>query len=485
MTDTEPPRAAVPATPRLPLPMRLSLVSLVFAAVVATVLTALGGWFLHQQQQDNAVKGAHLAAEELARRSARLVGLGLPLTDIIGFGEQCRAVISGDPKLDRAMVFDAAQAGWFSSADTRPSWPLAQALAETTPGAAQVRTGSDGARYVFSPIRGNGVTLDGWAVVRIDGQAVLQSTLLRIGWLVLAGMLLFAGGLVLQQRVFWRTVGHPLARLVQAADNVHSGDSQALAALPPGDETDDIGRLHAALRRLVQRLQAAQAQLQTQNEGLEATVRERTLLLELANADLERDIQRRQQLEAELREMASTDILTGLANRAFILQHAQRRIEAARRERRPLALMLLDFDHFKLINDTHGHAVGDEVLRTMAQRVRQVCRGSDVVARLGGDEFLLACEGFDSVLQVEQFAQRLVALFDDAVGVGVLRLKVGVSVGVGLFPHHADDFEGVFAAADAAMYGAKQRGGGVAVAPLPASETAAPAQALVQSPQRR
>jgi diguanylate cyclase (GGDEF)-like protein len=190
-------------------------------------------------------------------------------------------------------------------------------------------------------------------------------------------------------------------------------------------------------------------------------------------------------LELDLREMASTDTLTGLANRAFILQHAQRRIEAARRERRPLALMLLDFDHFKAINDTHGHAVGDEVLRTMAQRVRQVCRGSDVVARLGGDEFLLACEGFEGVAQVEQLAQRLVALFDDPVGVGVLRLKVGVSVGVGLFPQHADDFEGVFAAADAAMYQAKQHGGGVQVAPVAAGSADGAISPLVQAPQRR
>ena len=222
----------------------------------------------------------------------------------------------------------------------------------------------------------------------------------------------------------------------------------------------------------MERLQAAQLQLQTHNERLEATVRERTVLLERANAELERDIRRRQELEEELRTMACTDTLTGLANRAFILPHVQRRIDAARREGRPLALMLLDFDRFKHINDTHGHAAGDEVLRSFAQRVQQVCRGSDVVARLGGDEFLVACEGFQTPAQVLQLAQRLAQLFDEPVAVGELRLTVGVSVGVALFPQHADDFDGVFAAADAAMYQAKQHGGGVAMAASPARAAA-------------
>jgi len=121
---------------------------------------------------------------------------------------------------------------------------------------------------------------------------------------------------------------------------------------------------------------------------------------------------------------------------------------------------LFDFDDFKQINDTYGHAVGDQVLQIMGKRIEQVCRQSDVLARLGGDEFLVAFEAYLDDAQVESLCNRIVALFDSPMQLGNLSLRVGVSIGVALFQRNGDDLTTLLAAADSAMYAAKQSGGG-------------------------
>src|SRR5262252_4133447 len=130
-----------------------------------------------------------------------------------------------------------------------------------------------------------------------------------------------------------------------------------------------------------------------------------------------------------------------------------------------MGLLMFDFDGFKLINDTHGHAVGDEVLRTMVQRIHHTCRASDALARLGGDEFLLAFDGDGAEADVERFVQRLLAQFDEPLTVGAAELRVGSNIGIARYPDHAPDFDALFARADAAMYVAKQVGGGYLLRP--------------------
>src|SRR5687767_1824903 len=210
----------------------------------------------------------------------------------------------------------------------------------------------------------------------------------------------------------------------------------------------------------MRRLMDARRELLKQNEALEQAVQIRTMQLELLNAELERDIERRKELEEELRLQATTDTLTGLHNRAYILPHARSMLQRAQREHKAMGLLMFDFDGFKQINDTHGHAVGDEVLRIMAQRLQRTCRSSDALARLGGDEFLLAFDNAGDDTEVEAFARRLLALFDEPLAVGALSLRVGVSVGIALYPEHAGTFDSLLARADHTMYAVKQDGGG-------------------------
>ncbi|MEC5384496.1 diguanylate cyclase [Uliginosibacterium sp. H3] len=439
------------------LPLRINLISLIFAALVASVLTALGGFFLHHQERDNAIARATLAADELATRASRLIAFDMGFADFLGFDEQCAAVIRNDPMLRDAALFDTHGAQQYHSGSGTIIWPEYAQLPEADD--TQTVTTPSGILVLNPVVRGKGEVL-GFAVVAINDAVVMEATLRNVGWLVACAAALFVAGLIIQQGIFWRAVGRPLASLVRTADSIQPDKLVEIPHLPDLDSNDDIGRLYRAFSRLVQRLLEARRDLLTQNEQLEHAVQERTTELERVNADLAHDIERRKELEEELRKLASTDPLTGLANRAFMMPYLERRIEQARRHRTPLGLILLDFDGFKHINDTYGHAVGDGVLQTMGLRLQQICRQSDVLARLGGDEFLISFEGLQEQYQADALCRRVVSLFATPIEIGDLKLQLGVSVGAALFPNNGDDLTSLMAAADIAMYAIKQRGGG-------------------------
>jgi diguanylate cyclase (GGDEF)-like protein len=145
------------------------------------------------------------------------------------------------------------------------------------------------------------------------------------------------------------------------------------------------------------------------------------------------------------------DDLTGLGNRALLLDQLQDHVEAGR----PVAVCLLDLDRFKEVNDTLGHGVGDEVLRRVAERLRAGVRPDDIVARLGGDEFVLLLE-VDTVEEALSIVDRVVAQLQRPYEVGGARLEVDASSGVAMLPEHGTDLEVLLRRADAAMYAAKE-----------------------------
>jgi diguanylate cyclase (GGDEF)-like protein len=458
----------LPANPMsLSLPLRINLISLVFASLVASVLTALGGWFLHHQQNESAVIRARLAAEELSARAQKLLDLQLSFGDFIGFNEQCAAVIRGDAQLRQAAAFDAERKLRFHSGTQGLAWPEDAGIPEGSNALVVPSPGGPLVILAFAPGRAGSA---GYAVVAVDGSEVTQATLRSVSWLVASAMVLFVLGLLIQQGIFWRTVGRPLASLVRTADNIQPDNlAEGLPTIDAEHSDDDIGRLYSAFSRLMRRLMDARRELLKQNEALEQAVQIRTMQLELLNSELERDIERRKELEEELRVQATTDTLTGLHNRAHILPHARSMLQRAQREHRAIGLLMFDFDGFKQINDTHGHGVGDEVLRIMAQRLQRTCRSGDALARLGGDEFLLAFDNAADDTEVEGFARRLLATFDEPIAISGLSLRVGASIGIALYPEHAGTFDSLLARADQAMYAAKQDGGGYRFAQAGAS----------------
>lgn len=168
-------------------------------------------------------------------------------------------------------------------------------------------------------------------------------------------------------------------------------------------------------------------------------------------------------LDAErqaLRHQAQHDALTELPNRSLFNAEFDRCIARARRHAQRLAVLFIDLDRFKWINDTLGHGAGDMVLRAVARRLRTTVRAEDMVARWGGDEFVVVLDDpvdAAAVAGAARLLQSAIARGIDAMG---HRLHIAASVGVAVFPDHAQSAAELLRASDAAMYLAKQRGGG-------------------------
>src|SRR2546429_462241 len=170
------------------------------------------------------------------------------------------------------------------------------------------------------------------------------------------------------------------------------------------------------------------------------------------------DLRGRRQLPGRGQEKANHDPPTQLPNRRFFQQWLGYSLAQARRDGAPLALLFLDLDGFKAVNDRHGHKAGDELLVEIARRLRQTVRESDMLARLGGDEFALLAPNAKDGRELAHVAQRLLQVLDDPGQPALSDQPIGASIGVALFPEDATDVQGLFAAADAAMYAAKRAG---------------------------
>ena len=170
------------------------------------------------------------------------------------------------------------------------------------------------------------------------------------------------------------------------------------------------------------------------------------------------DLRARRRLEAELRRMAAQDPLTGLANRRELERLLRLELQRAARHGRPLAVLVLDVDRFKLVNDGHGHQAGDRVLVELAQRLRGLAREVDVVARLGGDEFVVVLPETD-LAGGRAFAERVrAAVAERPFRVDGLELPVTVSLGVAAFPDHGASLRALLVQGDRALYAAKAAG---------------------------
>ncbi|WP_084628093.1 putative bifunctional diguanylate cyclase/phosphodiesterase [Silanimonas lenta] len=171
------------------------------------------------------------------------------------------------------------------------------------------------------------------------------------------------------------------------------------------------------------------------------------------------DITQKKRAEQELRYLANYDTLTGLPNRTLLAERLSRAIIRARRQESRVAVLFIDLDHFKDINDSLGHAAGDRLLKAAAARLQAAVGPTDTVARLGGDEFTIIVEDLDSVAAAERLAGELIAAFAAPLEVDE-RHRVGItpSVGISLYPDHAMVPTDLLKFADTAMYQAKARG---------------------------
>lgn len=159
-----------------------------------------------------------------------------------------------------------------------------------------------------------------------------------------------------------------------------------------------------------------------------------------------------------LEHLARHDPLTGLPNRRMFFERLDHALATARRSARSLAVLFVDLDHFKELNDSFGHGTGDYVLQAVANLLRSATRESDTVARLGGDEFVILIEQLDEPQQVQAVLQKLHERFQLPMLIGGREVQVQASMGVSLFPRDGDDIESLLQQADRAMYAAKNAG---------------------------
>jgi diguanylate cyclase (GGDEF)-like protein len=170
-------------------------------------------------------------------------------------------------------------------------------------------------------------------------------------------------------------------------------------------------------------------------------------------------MRRRRQLAQSLERAANHDPLTMLPNRRFFLEWLGYALAQARRDTSRTALLYLDLDGFKSVNDRHGHRRGDTVLAALAERLRAAKREGDLLARLGGDEFALAVPNARDRADLVALGERLLAALVDPMQPKLADVPLGASIGIAIAPDDADDVPGLIASADAAMYAAKRAGG--------------------------
>jgi diguanylate cyclase (GGDEF)-like protein/PAS domain S-box-containing protein len=174
-----------------------------------------------------------------------------------------------------------------------------------------------------------------------------------------------------------------------------------------------------------------------------------------------RDISARKHEADRMRHLAEHDTLTGLANRNRLYEHLGARLTDAKAQHTKVALLLLDLDKFKQVNDTLGHAAGDQLLCAVARRLDALVENSGLVARLSGDEFAIVMSGAAAVEQAARLAERTCWTFDDATfSIGENQLRINVSIGVATYPDHCVTADELFGNADLALYRAKATGRG-------------------------
>jgi diguanylate cyclase (GGDEF)-like protein len=265
----------------------------------------------------------------------------------------------------------------------------------------------------------------GWAVLaEIPAEAAYQQIrrFRDLTLAIVAGLLLGVTAIAYRLALL---IVRPLERLTKGAAEVAEGD----LAVDLPTATGEVGDLTYVFNHMVGRLRQSRQELDAVNETL------------------------REQNE-ELGRLSASDSLTGLSNRRVLTQRLSEELLRAQRQNHAFSVLMLDVDHFKKYNDTHGHPAGDEVLKRVANILRTCTRASDCTARYGGEEFavLLSGKGGEPASDMAERIRQRVAQEEFPAG------KITISIGIAEFPHHGHTAEAVISSADEALYEAKREG---------------------------
>ncbi|MES2584641.1 MAG: diguanylate cyclase [Pseudomonadota bacterium] len=300
----------------------------------------------------------------------------------------------------------------------------------------------DGQAYLTSQVAVDARTQNdlGWRiVVRQPLETALQPLYALRNRLIVLGFfatLLFA----LVALRLARSVSQPIEQLAAAARQIER--REAAPRYPEATDVREVAQLSQSMQSMTQSLLQREHELETLNQTLEQQVQQRTAALEAANQQLE--------------QLATRDALTGLYNRRCFDEKLKDSVHTSQRSGRSFALLVLDADHFKRINDTYGHNTGDVVLQQLARLLTEHTRNTDFVARYGGEEFVVLLPDIPHAEEATTVAEKVRAAVEQASFPDVGRLTV--SIGISLWTPDAPHGKALFQHADEALYQAKSSG---------------------------
>ena len=286
----------------------------------------------------------------------------------------------------------------------------------------------------------------------------------RLMWyLGIVGIVLAASLLVtfLLSAQLQRFITDPLLRLSAIARQVSTEKNFSVRVI--GEGRDELGNLIRDFNAMLDEIQMRDNELREHRLKLEERVARRTHELEIANAQLEKSKAQAESVASRMEYHAHHDALTGLPNRILLNDRIQSELAHARRQQTNTALLFLDLDRFKIINDSLGHAVGDQLLRVIARRLNNCVRDEDTVARLGGDEFMVLLPRISGSADAGRIARKIIDSLVDPISCNGHELHITTSIGISIFPYDGNDAETLIKHADISMYRAKELGRNKAV----------------------
>jgi diguanylate cyclase (GGDEF)-like protein len=333
--------------------------------------------------------------------------------------------------------------------------PLLQNLTVADFGAAVLQPEAIGSLHII-----------GYLQVAISPRSVLVGIMPVIVAMAIASLILVILSSYLSLAIT-RRITVPLSRMAQVADEIASGQLKDTVEVEGAGEVKEIATI---LNGIIAGLSNYKSRMDVDHQLLSMKVEERTSQLTRRNEELNKAVEEVTETKDRLRQMAYYDSLTALPNRRLFTEQLGLLLRLAKRNKETLALLFLDLDNFKRINDSLGHSAGDLLLREVGSRLAGCVRDSDVVAhyvesgpridvsRLGGDEFTVVLNQIDSPESAGIVAQRLLESLGRPVVIDGHELVVTPSIGIAIAPDDANDVEGLLRAADTAMYHAKAAG---------------------------
>ncbi len=319
---------------------------------------------------------------------------------------------------------------------------------------------------LMDPARINSLFVIGYINAAISSSLLRSQTLPTVGFTLVVGAIL---GLVfvVAANLITRRITRPLSELSKVADGISSGKLNTQVEVEDAGELQEIANV---LNSIIGGINTYKTKMDVDHQLLSMKVEERTAQLSRRNEELNKAVEQVTQTKNRLRELAYFDSLTALPNRRLFTEQLNLLLRISSRNNQQLALLFLDLDNFKRINDSLGHSAGDTLLQEVAGRLATCVRDSDVVShfvgsdsridvsRLGGDEFTVVLNQIDSPESAGFVAQRLIESLTAPVEIDGHELVVTPSIGIAVAPRDAGDVEGLLKAADTAMYHAKKSG---------------------------